>query len=130
MVDRLRLAGARVVAIDLLLVEEGAGDRLLGASLSALAPNARAVLPHAEPLRLTATGEGVTLIAPAQRIVEIGHLDGWGSGLHGGPSTFAPWTRGNGHERFVTLLVQGSGTVRVQVGSCRVGQLELSLPVN
>lgn len=45
MVDRLRLAGARVVAIDLLLVEEGAGDRLLGASLSALAPNAKAVLP-------------------------------------------------------------------------------------
>lgn len=45
MVDRLRLAGARVVAIDLLLVEEGAGDGLLGASLSALAPNAKAVLP-------------------------------------------------------------------------------------
>lgn len=41
MVDRLRLAGARVVAIDLLLVEEGAGDRLLGASLSALPPTPR-----------------------------------------------------------------------------------------
>lgn len=45
LVDRLRLSGVRVVALDLLLVEEGGGDRLLGASLAALAPNARAVLP-------------------------------------------------------------------------------------
>lgn len=45
LVDRLRLAGVRIVAIDLLLVEEGPGDRLLDASLTALAPNARAVLP-------------------------------------------------------------------------------------
>ena len=28
----------------------------------------------------------MTLLAPAEAIVEIGHLDGWGSGLHGGPS--------------------------------------------
>ena len=91
-------------------------------------PSAKA-LPHSEPLRLRATGEGVTLLAPAESVIEIGHLDGWGSGLHGGPSTFAPWTRGNGHERFVTLLAQGSGTVHVQVGSCRVGQLALDVKV-
>ncbi len=89
-------------------------------------PSAKA-LPHSEPLRLKAAGEGVTLLAPAEAVLEIGHLDGWGSGLHGGPSTFAPWTRGNGHERFVTLLVQGSGTVKVQVGSCRVGHVELAV---
>ena len=41
-------------------------------------PSAKS-LPHAEPLRLTATGEGVTLIAPAQRIVEIGR-DAAGAG--------------------------------------------------
>jgi len=91
-------------------------------------PSAKA-LPHSEPLRLRATGEGVALLAPAESVIEIGHLDGWGSGLHGGPSTFAPWTRGNGHERFVTLLAQGSGTVHVQVGSCRIGQLALDVKV-
>lgn len=92
-------------------------------------PSAKA-LPHAEPLRLKARGEGVTLLAPPEAVVEIGHLDGWGSGLYGGPSTFAPWTRGNGHERFVTLLTQGSGSVHIEVGSCRVGQLELAVRVD
>jgi hypothetical protein len=29
----------------------------------------------------------------------------------------------------VTLLVQGSGTVKVRVGSCRVGHVELAVPV-
>ena len=91
-------------------------------------PSAKA-LPHSEPLRLKATGEGLTVLAPAETVLEIGHLDGWGSGLYGGPSTFAPWTRGNGHERFVTLLVQGSGTVKVQLDSCRVGRVELSVSV-
>jgi len=86
-------------------------------------------LPHSEPLRLKATGDGVTLLAPAESVIEIGHLDGWGTGLHGGPSTFSPWTRGNGHERFVTLLTQGVGTVHVQVGSCRVGEIALAVPV-
>ena len=91
-------------------------------------PSAKA-LPHSEPLRLTARGEGVTLLAPAEAIVEIGHLDGWGSGLHGGPSVFSPWTRGNGHERFVTLVTTGTGKVHVEVGSCRVGQQTLVVDV-
>lgn len=91
-------------------------------------PSAKA-LPHSEPLRLKASGDGVTLLAPAEAVVEIGHLDGWGSGLFGGPSTFAPWTRGNGHERFVTLLTQGKGTVQVEVSSCRVGRLALAVQV-
>ena len=41
-----------------------------------------------EPLRLTTRGEGVTPLAPAESVVEIGHLDGWGGGLYGGPSIF------------------------------------------
>ena len=92
-------------------------------------PSAKA-LPHVEPLRLRAQGEGLRVLAPAEAVVELGHLDGWGSGLHGGPSPIGPWTRGNGHERFVTLRVQGRGRLQVEVGSCRVGQqrLELDLP--
>jgi len=91
-------------------------------------PSAKA-LPHSEPLRLKASGEGVTLLAPAESVIEVGHLDGWGMGLYGGPSTFSPWTRGNGHERFVTLLAQGTGKVHIEVGSCRVGHLALAVQV-
>ncbi len=82
-------------------------------------------LPHVEPLRLRAQGDGLRLLAPTEAVLEIGHLEGWGAGLYGGPSVFGPWTRGNGHERFVTLLVAGSGTLTVEVGSCRVGWQQL-----
>jgi len=92
-------------------------------------PSAKTV-PHAEPLRLTARGDGLTLLAPTESVVQIGHLEGWGGGLHGGPSVFSPWTRGNGHERFVTLLVAGSGTLHVELSSCRVGTQMLSVQVD
>src|SRR5207244_3794675 len=52
-------------------------------------PSARK-LPHAEPLRLTASGEGVKLLAPAESIVEIGHLDGWGAALYAGRTLVEP----------------------------------------
>lgn len=78
-------------------------------------------LPHSEPLRLTAECEGVRLAAPTEGAVEIGHLDGWGRGLYNGPTIFAPWTRGNIHEKFVTLVAAGRGRLRLRVGSCRVG---------
>lgn len=92
-------------------------------------PSAKA-LPHVEPLRLTARAEGgVQLLAPAEAVVEIGHLEGWGGGLYGGPSVFSPWTRGNGHERFVTLVAAGSGRVHVEVASCRAGTLSLAVDI-
>ena len=87
-------------------------------------------LPHAEPLRLSVACEGgVKLLAPTEAVLEIGHLEGWGAGLYGGPSVFAPWTRGNSHERFVTLVAEGTGTLHVRVGSCRVGERTLSITV-
>jgi hypothetical protein len=96
---------------------------------SAGIPSAQS-LPHAEPLRLTTTpGDGVTLLAPTEAVLDLGHLEGWGSGLYGSTSAFSPWTRGNGHERFVTLLVAGSGTLVVEVASCRVGAQRLALTV-
>ena len=78
-------------------------------------PSARK-LPHSEPLRLTAEGTGVKLVAPAESIVEIGHLDGWGSGLYNGANIFMPWTRGNVHEKFVTLVVEGRGRLHGEGG--------------
>ena len=87
-------------------------------------------LPHVEPLRMTVQTEGaVQLLAPSEAVIEIGHLEGWGSGLYGGSSVFSPWTRGNAHERFVTLVVRGAGTLRVQVRSCRVGSYAVELKV-
>ncbi len=93
-------------------------------------PSAK-TLPHCEPLRMTVQcqGQGLKLLAPAEAVVEIGQLDGWGSGLHGGPSVFSPWSRGNGHQRTLTLVVAGSGSLRVTVGSCRVGQQTLDITV-
>ena len=87
-------------------------------------------LPHSEPLRLTARGEGVVLLAPTEAVLEIGHLTGWGGGLYGGPSVFSPWTGGNGHEKFVTLVAKGTGTVQIEVGSCRVGVQSLVVQVD
>ncbi len=91
-------------------------------------PSAK-TLPLAEPLRLTMRTEGVNLVAPAETMLEIGHLDGWGSGLHGGSSIFMPWTRGNGHERFVTLVTEGNGVLHIKIGSSRVGYRALKLTV-
>jgi len=77
-------------------------------------------LPFSEPLRVTVEGDA-KLAAPAESVIEIGQLDGWGQGLYGGASVFFPWTRGNVHEKFVTLVAQGKGKLRVRVGCVRVG---------
>jgi Zinc carboxypeptidase len=92
-------------------------------------PSAKEV-PHAEPLRLSLKTEGgAALLAPAEAVVEIGQLDGWGGGLYGGPSAFSPWTRGNGHERFVTVLSRGAGRLVAELSSCRVGTSTVSADV-
>jgi hypothetical protein len=78
-------------------------------------------LAISEPLRATLEAEGCALTAPTEKVVDLGHLSGWGQGLYNGVSIFFPWTRGNVHERFVTLVVEGKGKVRVRVGSARVG---------
>jgi hypothetical protein len=86
-------------------------------------------VPHAEPLRLTAECTGVCLAAPAESVVEIGHLDGWGRGLYNGPTIFAPWTRGNIHEKFVTLVAEGRGRLKLKLGSCRTGYKSFDIEV-
>jgi hypothetical protein len=78
-------------------------------------------LPFSEPLRATIEAEGPKLAAPSEKVIEIGHLEGWGRGLYNGVNIFFPWTRGNVHERFVTLVAEGKGKLRIRVGSVRVG---------
>jgi len=87
-------------------------------------------LPHSEALRMTAECTDVRLAAPAEPSVEIGHLDGWGKGLYNGPTIFAPWTRGNIHEKFVTLVAEGRGRIKLRVGSCRVGYKSIELEIH
>jgi hypothetical protein len=86
-------------------------------------------LPFSEPLRATVQAHGCKLAAPAEKVVELGHLEGWGQGLYHGVSIFFPWTRGNVHERFVTLVVEGRGKLEVKVGSVRVGFRTLTVDV-
>jgi hypothetical protein len=85
-------------------------------------------LPHAEALRLTVDAGKAQVVAPSSE-VEIGHLEGWGAGLYGGASVFSPWTRGNSHEKFVTLVLAGKGDVKVKVGSARVGFQETTIAI-
>jgi len=86
-------------------------------------------LPFSEPLRVSAKGDGVKLVAPAESVVEVGHLDGWGQGLYAGANVFFPWTRGNVHEKFVTLVAQGKGRLEVKVSSVRVGDYTLAVDI-
>ena len=91
--------------------------------------NSAKKLHHSEPLRLTVETQGVKLTAPTESTVEIGHLDGWGMGLYAGANVFFPWTRGNVHEKFVTLVAEGKGKVKVRVGSVRVGFRTLEVTI-
>jgi hypothetical protein len=91
--------------------------------------NSAKKLAHSEALRITTECEGVKVTAPLESVIEVGHLDGWGLGLYAGANVFFPWTRGNVHEKFVTLVVQGRGKLRVKAGSVRVGYRTVDLTI-
>jgi hypothetical protein len=42
---------------------------------------------------------------------------------------FSPWTRGNGHERFVSIVAEGQGSLEIELGNVRVGQQRLVLSI-
>ena len=86
-------------------------------------------LPFSEPLRATVETDGPKLTAPMEKLIEIGHLEGWGRGLYNGVNIFFPWTRGNVHERFITLVVEGKGKLKVRVGSVRMGFRTLEVTI-
>jgi len=62
--------------------------------------------------------------------VVIGHLEGWGRGLHSGQNLAAyQRSSGNGHRAQVVYLVRGAGELRLRIGSCRVGFQQHTLRV-
>lgn len=75
-----------------------------------------------EPVYALAYAEGCELVDLGQTHQVLGHLDGWGHGLHTGANLPAyPGTRGNTHTGFVSYLIRGTGSLELRVGSCRVG---------
>jgi len=87
-------------------------------------------LAFVEPLRATfECSGGLQVGSPLEKVIELGHLDGWGRGLYNGVSIFFPWTRGNVHERFFTVVTEGRGRLKLRVGSVRVGYRSLDIDV-
>ncbi len=75
-----------------------------------------------EPVYATAMCTGCELVDRGAAHQLLGHLDGWGHGLHTGQNLPAyPGTRGNTHTGFASYLVRGNGLLDVRVGSCRIG---------
>lgn len=85
-------------------------------------------LPWNEALWAEVHTEGCELATPVETRREIGHLDGWGRGLYGaGTAIYFARSRGSTGSRRLQWVVRGSGTVKVRVGSCRVGWTERSI---
>lgn len=81
-------------------------------------------LPWNEPLHLEAGGRGLKVEGNDGR-KNLGHLEGWGRGRWSGShALFFPRSRGNSTRARVSLVVRGSGELRVVVRSCRTGEVE------
>ena len=75
-----------------------------------------------EPVYATAKADGCELVDPGAAHQILGHLDGWGHGLHTGQNLPAyPGTRGNTHTAWASYLVRGTGALELRIGSCRAG---------
>ena len=75
-----------------------------------------------EPLYAKAKTDGCELVDVGAAYQVLGHLDGWGHGLHTGQNLPAyPGTRGNTNSAWATYLVRGTGALELEIGSCRTG---------
>ncbi|MDB4952898.1 MAG: peptidase carboxypeptidase [Myxococcales bacterium] len=75
-----------------------------------------------EPVYATCTVARGELVDPGSTHQVLGHLDGWGHGLHTGANLPAyPGTRGTTNAAWATYLVRGPGVLELRVGSCRAG---------
>jgi hypothetical protein len=75
-----------------------------------------------EPLYAQCTPRGCELVDAGAAHQSLGHLDGWGHGLHTGANLPAyPGTRGSTNVAWATYLVRGQGVLDVRIGSARVG---------
>ena len=123
---RLRIAaterhavGGGLVRVEVKIVNEG----YLG---SYGIPSAKR-LEFNEPIYATAKGE---LVDPGTRHQILGHVDGWGHGLHTGANLPAyPGTRGTTNTAWATYLVKSGGTLDVRIGCARTGFITAKIEV-
>ena len=90
-------------------------------------------LPSAKPLDfnepLYATARGDLVDAGLAHQV-LGHIDGWGHGLHTGANLPAyPGTRGSTNAAWATYLVRAGGTLEVRIGCARTGFVTAKIEV-
>jgi hypothetical protein len=121
-IDRTPLPGG-LVKVDVKVINDG----YLG---TYGAPSAKK-LDFNEPLYATAHAEGgCTLVDAGQAHQALGHLDGWGHGLHTGANLPAyPGTRGSTATAWASYVVRGNGTLAVRIGAARVGFVTASIAV-
>ncbi|GAB4558510.1 MAG: M14 family metallopeptidase [Haliangiales bacterium] len=78
--------------------------------------------PCSEPLYAELDAEGCQLVGSRAQRRELGHLDGWGRGLHDGTGAlYFQVSRGNTGSQTLSITVKGAGAVTARVGSCRTG---------
>ena len=112
-IDRQSLPGG-ITRVDVQIINDG----YLG---SYGIPSAKK-LDFNEPVYATAKADGCELVDPGSAHQLLGHLDGWGHGLHTGQNLPAyPGTRGNTHAAWASYLVRGTGALELRIGSCRAG---------
>ncbi|HUJ60092.1 MAG TPA: M14 family metallopeptidase [Kofleriaceae bacterium] len=75
-----------------------------------------------EPLYATCRAERCELVDRGAAHQVLGHLDGWGRGLHSGANLPSyPGTRGTTNAAWASYLVRGNGVLDVRIGAARVG---------
>ncbi len=87
-------------------------------------------LDHNEGLWADVEAEGVEVLAPIGGRVELGHLEGWGHGLHsGGAAIHLVRGSGSSNAKKLSWTVRGSGTLRLRIGSRRVGWIRKTIEI-
>jgi hypothetical protein len=108
--DRFPLPGG-LVRVEVQVINEG--------YLGSYGPPSAKKLEFNEPLYAQATGD---LVDPGTAHQILGHLDGWGHGLHTGANLPCyPGTRGTTGAAWANYLVKGGGTLEVRIGCARTG---------
>lgn len=85
-------------------------------------------LAHNGPIYAQATCEGCSLVDLKEAAQNLGHLEGYGRGLHA-HAVFYLRGQGGVSERTFTVRVRGTGTVSLRIGSLRVGFVERRIAV-
>ncbi len=85
-------------------------------------------LDHNEGLWAEVEAHGVEILAPIGGRMELGHLEGWGHGFHSGEAS-VHFVRGSGssNAKKLSWTVRGEGTLKLRIGSRRVGWIEKTI---